>query len=109
MRNATRMCDWLPVTTMLLAVLVATPCMARTSAAPAAIVLDGAGPWRDAHWMLGVSEFTSLLANAGYQVQILSPTDLPSAGLAPGVLLAVPSLESLPLPCFKAISAFLAF
>jgi len=93
------------VSLFFLATLTST---AQTPAAPRAIVLDGAGPWQDAHWTLGVTEFTSLLTDAGYQVQTVSPANLASAAPAPDILLAVPSLESLPLTGFKTIAAFVA-
>jgi hypothetical protein len=93
---------------LILGGLEAVPCTAQTPDAAHALVLDGAGPWRDARWTLGVSEFTSLLTDAGYQVDTVSPADLSAAQLSPGVLLAVPSLESLPLASFKTVTAFLA-
>ncbi len=90
---------------ILLASLMAVPCSAQI---PHAIVLDGAGPWQDARWTLGVTQFTSLLTDAGYQINTVSPADLASAPPASDVLLAAPSLESLPLAAFKAVAAFLA-
>jgi hypothetical protein len=41
-------------------------------------------------------------------VSTVSPVDLPAAALTPDILLAVPSLESLPLTSFKTITAFVA-
>jgi len=77
---------------------------AQAPSAPRAILVDGPGPWRDARWVLGVTEFNSLLADAGYAVATVSPAELNDAP-PPDVLLAVPSLESLPLPAFKAVAA----
>ena len=88
--------------------LAAVTATAQTPAAPRAIVVDGAGPWQDANWNRGVNEFSSLLADAGYQVKTVSPANLASAGPTPDMLLAVPSLESLPLTAFKTIAAFVA-
>lgn len=73
-----------------------------------AIVVDGAGPWRDDRWIFTAGQCTSLLRDAGYTVTTVSPLDLPSA-IAPGnVLLAVPSLESLPVDTLTAIGRFAA-
>ncbi len=93
---------------LLLAALTAALCTAQTPAAGRAIVLDGAGPWRDANWILGVTEFTSLLTDAGYEVSTVSAADLPAAAPAPDMLLAAPSLEGLPLASFQTITAFVA-
>src|SRR3974377_2299905 len=92
----------------LLLLLVALTGAGLAQTPPSAVVLDAAGPWRNASWSLGVTAFTSLLADAGSQLNTVSPVDLPSAGVTPGVLLAVPSLESLPLTTFKAVTAFVA-
>ena len=81
--------------------------MAQTPA-PQAIIVDGDGPWRDDRWNLAVSEFKSLLADAGYRVAAVGPSDLPSALATPAGIVAVPSLESLPLDTFKAIAAYIA-
>ncbi|HLN00860.1 MAG TPA: hypothetical protein VK335_16345 [Bryobacteraceae bacterium] len=91
---------------ILLAVYPVSPSLAATTA-PSAIVVDAAGPWRDARWGLGVTQFSSLLTDAGYQVQSVSPVNLPSVHLTAQTLLAVPSLESLPIDSFKAIASFL--
>src|ERR1700674_4858190 len=72
---------------VLLASFFAFTCTALAQASPRGVVGDGAGPGRDARWTLAVSEFTSLLNDAGYQVDTVSPVDLPSAQLAPGVIL----------------------
>ena len=93
---------------VLLAVCTALIGTAQTPTAPHALVVDGAGPWQNANWSLGVAQFTSLLTDAGYQVDMVSPQDLSSTQLSPGVVLAIPSLESLPLASFKAVSAFIA-
>ena len=74
---------------------------------PRAILADGAGPWRDDRWASTVTEFSRLLSDAGYSVTTVSPVDLPSALGAPEILLAVPSLESLPFDTFKAVVAHL--
>lgn len=81
--------------------------LSAAAGTPGAIIVDSAGPWRDARWTLSVTEFSGLLADAGYQVQTVSPVDLPSAHLTAQTLLAVPDLESLPVDSFKAIASFL--
>jgi uncharacterized protein (TIGR03437 family) len=48
-----------------------------------------------------------LLADAGYSVKTVSPVDLPAALDSPDVVLAVPSLESLPFDCIQAITTHL--
>lgn len=65
--------------------------------------MDGNGPWRDDRWAVGAAEFSRLLSNAGYSVTTVSPVELASARGAPDVLLAVPSLESLPFETFQAV------
>jgi uncharacterized protein (TIGR03437 family) len=85
----------------ILAALIFTPLFAQ----PRAIVTDGAGPWRDAQWGFAVSQMSALLTDAGYSVTTVSPADLASAIDSPNVLVAVPSLESLPFECFQAIVA----
>ncbi len=95
-----RLCGWLFLTALSLA-----PVFAQT---PRAIVADGSGPWRDDRWAFTAAEFTSILTDAGYSVTTISPVDLPSALTSPDVLLAVPSLESLPFDTFTAVSAFLS-
>ena len=91
-----------------LAVCTAPICMAQTPSAPHAVVVDGTGPWQSTNWSLGVTQFTSLLTDAGYQVQTVSPPNLATTQLAPGTVLAVPSLESLPLASFQAVASFIA-
>lgn len=83
-------------------------CMAQFPTLPRAIVLDAAGPWHGSNCLIGATSFTGLLKDAGYQVDTLSPVDLPSAKLTPEVLLAAPSPESLPSCTFKAPAAFVA-
>src|ERR1700733_11580920 len=61
-----------------------------------AIVVDGSGPWRNDQWNFTVAQFNSLLTDAGYTVTTVSPTDVASAIAAGNMLLAVPSLQSLP-------------
>jgi hypothetical protein len=72
---------------------------------PSAILADGPGPWQDAQWTFTVSQFSALLADAGYSVTTVSPVDLPSVIPSQGTLLAVPSLASLPFATFTAIAA----
>ena len=74
-------------------------------AQPRAILADGPGPWQDAQWTFTVSEFGALLTDAGYTVTTISPVDLPSVIPSRGVLVAVPSLASLPFATFTAIAA----
>ena len=81
--------------------------MAQKAVAPHALILDGAGTWQDARWTLAVAELTGLLTNAGYTVDSVSPAAFTSPP-APDTLLAVPSLESLPLASYKAVAAFAA-
>ncbi|MEI9970732.1 MAG: choice-of-anchor D domain-containing protein [Ignavibacteriota bacterium] len=83
-------------------------CCAVLSAQPRAIVVDGSGPWRDAQWAFTVTQFSGVLIDAGYSAQTVSPVDLPSALTSHDILLAVPSLESLPLATFTAIAAHVA-
>ncbi len=92
---------------LLLFALMPIPGLTQT-APPRAIVVDGAGPWQDAQWATGVTGFTGLLTDAGYQISTVSPADLPMAPPATNVLVAIPSLESLPLACLKTVTAFLA-
>ncbi len=74
---------------------------------PQAILVDGPGPWQDAQWAFAVTQFSSLLSDAGYTVTTVSPVDLSSTPLTdPSVMLAVPSLASLPVDTFNAIDAF---
>ena len=83
-------------------------CCGPLFAQPRAILADGSGPWRDDQWAFTVSQFSALLTDAGYSVQTVSPTDLPSALGDPNILLAVPSLASLPFDTFTAIAAHVA-
>jgi hypothetical protein len=70
--------------------------------------LPNPGPWQDARWAFTVTQFSRLLNDAGYAVTIVSPVGLSSTALTdPSVMLAVPSLASLPVDAFKAIDAFL--
>lgn len=71
-----------------------------------AIVMDGNGPWRDERWVFTANQFTSILRDAGYTVTTVSPADIPAAIAAGNVLLAAPSLESLPVETMKAIGQF---
>ncbi len=64
-----------------------------------------AGPGARRQWAFTVSQFRALLNDAGYTVKIVSPVDLPAALDSPNILLAVPSLESLPFEAFTAIVA----
>ena len=88
-----------------LACLVAALCATPLCAQPRAVLADGSGPWSDAQWVFTASQFSGLLSDAGYSVKIVSPVDLPAALDSPNILVAVPSLESLPFECFAAIVA----
>ena len=68
-----------------------------------AIVVDGSGPWQNDQWSFTVAQFNSLLTDAGYTVTTVSPVDVPSAIAAGNMLLAVPSLQSLPFDTLNAI------
>ena len=71
-----------------------------------ALLLDGAGPWRDAGWQRASSQFQQLLQEAGYVVRVVPPPDLPKAlESSPQALVAAPSLEILPLGAMRAIAA----
>ncbi|HVX67562.1 MAG TPA: hypothetical protein VHA11_13205, partial [Bryobacteraceae bacterium] len=87
---------------LLVSPLLVSPMAASTGA----LLLEGDGPWRNSRWQLGVSEFRSLLEEAGYQVRIISPADLAKqvSGTAGRVAIAVPSLERLPISAFRAIA-----
>jgi hypothetical protein len=85
--------------------LVAALSLTSLFAQPRAILADGSGPWRDAQWAFAASQFSGLLRDAGYSAKTVSPENLPSALDNPDILLAVPSLESLPFECFTAIAA----
>ena len=84
----------------LLTALCATPLCAQ----PRAVLADGSGPWSDAQWAFTATQFSALLGDAGYSVKIVSPVDLAAALDSPNILVAVPSLESLPFECFAAIA-----
>jgi hypothetical protein len=75
---------------------------------PQAILVDGAGPWRTSTWSFAVTELAKVLTDAGYSLNMVSPVDLPSALSSTGGLVVVPSLETLPLDSFKAITSLLA-
>lgn len=68
------------------------------------MLADGSGPWQDARWTFAVSQFSGLLQDAGYSVKVVAPPDLASALDGPDILLAVPSLETLPIDAFLAIA-----
>ncbi len=76
------------------------PVIAQTTRA---VLVDGPGPWRDDRWAFTAAQFRQLLSDAGYTVSTISPVDLATATGGHDVLLAVPSLESLPFATFKAI------
>ena len=80
--------------------------LAPLGAQPRAILADGAGPWRDSQWSFTVAQFSALLTDAGYSVTVVSPADLASALSSSTSLLAVPSLESLPVDVCNAIAPF---
>jgi uncharacterized protein (TIGR03437 family) len=71
--------------------------------APRAILADGSGPWRDDRWIATVAELGRLLNDAGYSIETVSPVDLPTTLGASNLLLALPSLESLPFDTFTAV------
>ncbi len=73
-----------------------------------ALVVDGNGPWRDAQWGYTAGQFTALLTEAGYSVSTVAPEDIASATASSDLLLAVPSLESLPVEAMSAVIAFSA-
>lgn len=100
----TRACRWLFLSVLLLCLSVASRAFAQTSQA---IIIDGSGPWQDDRWIFTVSQFSSILSDAGYTVNTVVPTDIPSAIASPNVLLAVPSLQSLPFDTLTAIIGFL--
>jgi len=85
--------------------LLTALCASSLCAQPRAILTDGAGPWIDAQWPFTVAQFSGLLSDAGYSVTIVSPANLSSALNSPDILVAVPSLESLPFDAFTAIAA----
>lgn len=73
-----------------------------------AIVVDGSGPWRDDRWISTVGQFTSILTDAGYTVTTVTPENLPSAIASGNVLLAVPSLQSLPFDTLNSIAKYIS-
>ena len=82
--------------------------LAPLYAQPHAILADGPGPWSDSQWSFTVAQFSALLADAGYSVTVVSPADLPAALGSGNSLLAVPSLESLPVAACNAIAAYVS-
>ncbi len=74
-----------------------------------AILIDGDGPWRDSQWIYTAQQFRSMLEDAGYTVTTMAPTDLDfqSPRQLGDVLLAAPSLETLPATTGGSISAYL--
>src|SRR5262249_3833136 len=72
-----------------------------------AILVDGEGPWRDDRWIFTLNQFASILSDAGFTINTVAPTDVPAAIATGDVFLAAPSLESLPIDTFSAISRFL--
>jgi hypothetical protein len=85
-----------------IAILSLSPLFAQ---APQAILVDGAGPWRNGQWTFTVSQFSGLLSDAGYSVTTVAPGDLAAKADGPNVLLAIPSLESLPFDTYNAVIA----
>jgi hypothetical protein len=81
----------------------ATRAFAQTNQA---IVVDGSGPWQNDQWNFTVAQFNSLLTDAGYTVTTVSPVEVPSAIASGNMLLAVPSLQSLPFDTLNAIGNF---
>ncbi len=100
---------WLFWSVLLLGLSPANRALGQTSQA---IVVDGSGPWQDDRWMFTVAQFDSILSDAGYTVTTVTPADLPPAiqpgSIATNVLLAVPSLQSLPFDTLTAISQFVS-
>jgi len=89
-------------------VLSGAPATANGAAA-LAILVDGKGPWRDPDWQLTASEFHRMLREAGYKVLPMSPERLAVENVSGSdALLAIPSLERLPLGAFKAIASHAA-
>ena len=78
-------------------------CVTAVCAQPRAVLVDGGGPWSDDRWTFAVSQFSGLLSDAGYSVKVVSPGDVPAALDNPDILVAVPSLESLPFECLAAV------
>ena len=91
----------------LLACLLPALCATTLHAQPRAILAGGAGPWVTAQWTFAASQFTGILNDAGYTVTVVSPENLSAALDSPNILLAVPSLESLPFESVAAIVAHL--
>jgi hypothetical protein len=78
----------------------------QSQTSPEALLLDGRGPWRDAAWQSATATFERLLREAGYRIRQVTPEELAGAlkqDLHP--LVAVPSLERLPLSTFRAVAA----
>jgi uncharacterized protein (TIGR03437 family) len=73
-----------------------------------AVIVDGSGPWQNDQWSFTVTQFNSILTDAGYTVTTVSPVDVSSAIASGNVLLAVPSLQSLPFDTLTAISNFVS-
>jgi hypothetical protein len=102
---------WLFLGMILLCLSPASRALAQPSQA---IIIDGSGPWQDDRWTFTVAQFSTILSDAGYTVSTLAPEDVPAAlqssqGSGPAssnVLLAVPSLQSLPFDTLTAISDF---
>ena len=90
-----------------MACLATVLCATTLYAQPRAILADGSGPWSDTQWTFSASQFSGILSEAGYSVKVVSPADLPTALDSPNILLAVPSLESLPFETVTAIVAHL--
>jgi len=85
-----------------IAIFLSLPLFAQSSKA---ILVDGPGPWRDGQWTFTLSQFRSLLSDAGYSITTVTPEALAPAVQGSNVLLAIPSLESLPFDTYEAVIA----
>src|SRR5215467_726484 len=88
----------------LIPVLLLSVSTLLSQSAPKAVLVDGEGPWRDDRWNLAVTEFSRLLSDAGYSTTTVRPADLPAAIGSSDLLLAVPSLENLPVETLQAVT-----
>ncbi len=76
---------------------------------PRAVLLDGPGPWQTPAWTATAEAFERLLKEAGYVVRKVPPAMLEGTlDPADDGLLAVPSLELLPLATAQRLAAFVA-
>ena len=74
-----------------------------------AVLLDGAGPWRDSSWRDSAAAMRGMLQDAAYRIRVCSPADISQASMFPrDVLVVAPSLERLPVDAARAIVAHVA-